>query len=183
VNGDHRVGCRPLDRPRPQRAGERRADGYRPHCTPIHSGRALGFKTSVTKPSTSTATTAGQIPRKPRVLPVILSPARRDDRRKAPITVDLQTTSSIPKSDFARTRTWLKYGMTVRQVADLYGISADHLERTLYDPQLLGRGIRRECRRWIRGRHKSGRERLRPKSQRLMVKMRLPAADASISKM
>ena len=88
-------------------------------------------KPPVTVPLTSTATTAGQIPRKPRVLPVIRPPARRDDRGKAPITVDLETTSSIPKSDFARIRTWLTYGMTVRQVADLYGISADQLERTL----------------------------------------------------
>jgi hypothetical protein len=30
-------------------------------------------------------------------------------------------------------RTWHKYRMTVRQVADLYGISVDHLERTLHD--------------------------------------------------
>ena len=94
----------------------------------------FGSKPPVTKPSTSTGTTGGQIPRKPRVLPVIRPPARRDDRGKAPITVDLETTSSIPKSDFARIRTWLKYGMTVRQVADLYGVSADQLERTLHDP-------------------------------------------------
>ena len=85
----------------------------------------------VTEPSTSTAASAAQIPHKPRVLPVILPPARRDDRCEAPITVDPQNTSSIPKSDFARIRTWLTYGMTVRQVADLYGISADQLERTL----------------------------------------------------
>jgi hypothetical protein len=73
------------------------------------------------------------MPRKPRVLPVVLPPVRRDDRRKAAIAVDLQTTSSIPKSEFARIRTWLKYGMTVRQVADLYGVSADQLERALHD--------------------------------------------------
>ena len=87
----------------------------------------------VTVPQTATAATAGEIPRQPRVLPVIRPAARRDDRSKAPITVDLETTSSIPKSDFARIRTWLKYGMTVRQVADLYGVSADQLERTLQD--------------------------------------------------
>jgi hypothetical protein len=87
----------------------------------------------VAKPPTSTAGTAGQIPRNPRVLPVVLSPASRDDGRKAPIIVDPKTTSAIPKSDFARIRTWLKYGMTVRQVADLYGVSPDQLERTLAD--------------------------------------------------
>jgi hypothetical protein len=84
-------------------------------------------KPPVTDPQTSTATTAGQIRRQPRVRPVIRPLTRRDDRRKAPITVDLETTSSISKSDFARIRTWLKYGMTVRQAADLYKVSAASL--------------------------------------------------------
>ena len=90
-------------------------------------------KPPVAVPQTATGTTAGEIPRQPRVLPVIRPAARRDDRSKAPIPVDLETTSLIPKSDFARIRTWLTYGMTVRQVADLYGVSADRLERTLHD--------------------------------------------------
>ena len=88
-------------------------------------------KPPVAVPQTATATTAGEISRQPRVLPVIRPIARRDDRSKAPIAVDLETMSAIPKSDFARIRTWLKYGMTVRQVADLYGVSADQLERAL----------------------------------------------------
>jgi hypothetical protein len=90
-------------------------------------------KSQVTDPPTSTATTAVQNPRKPRVLPVIRPPARRDDQRKAPITVDPETRISIPVSNFARIRTWLKYGTTVRQVAELYGVSADQLERMLQD--------------------------------------------------
>jgi hypothetical protein len=35
----------------------------------------------------------------------------------------------VPVSDLARLRTWLKYGMTVRQAADVYGVSESEIER------------------------------------------------------
>jgi hypothetical protein len=38
---------------------------------------------------------------------------------------------SIPRSDLPRIKTWLKYGMTIAQVAQLYGLAIHELERLL----------------------------------------------------
>ena len=38
----------------------------------------------------------------------------------------------IPASEFARIRTWAKYGMTVAQVADFYGVAVGEIERILH---------------------------------------------------
>ena len=40
-------------------------------------------------------------------------------------------TPAIPASQVARIRAWVKYGMTVRQVAHVTGIAADEIERIL----------------------------------------------------
>ncbi|HEY1798387.1 MAG TPA: transposase family protein [Stellaceae bacterium] len=37
----------------------------------------------------------------------------------------------IPAADVARIRTWRKYGMTVAQVAEMYGVAPDEVERIL----------------------------------------------------
>jgi hypothetical protein len=37
----------------------------------------------------------------------------------------------IPKSQFARIRAWVKYGMTTAQVAAVYGVAVDAIERIL----------------------------------------------------
>src|SRR5690242_16187199 len=37
----------------------------------------------------------------------------------------------VPVSHLARVRTWLKYGMTIRQAADMYGVSESEIERIL----------------------------------------------------
>jgi len=37
----------------------------------------------------------------------------------------------IPASQFARIRTWVKYGMTVFQVAQVYGVTVEEIERIL----------------------------------------------------
>ena len=37
----------------------------------------------------------------------------------------------IPGSEFGRIRTLAKYGMTVAQVAKVYGVTADEIERIL----------------------------------------------------
>jgi hypothetical protein len=39
--------------------------------------------------------------------------------------------SQIPASQLARIRTWVKYGMTVAEVAKVYGVPADAIERAL----------------------------------------------------
>jgi hypothetical protein len=37
----------------------------------------------------------------------------------------------IPAAHFARVRTWVKYGMAVAQVAQVYGVSVGEVERIL----------------------------------------------------
>ena len=37
----------------------------------------------------------------------------------------------IPRSQFARIRTWVKYGMTAAQVAQVYGVAVADIEHIL----------------------------------------------------
>ena len=37
----------------------------------------------------------------------------------------------IPASKFARIRTWVKYGMAVSQVAQVYGVTVEEIQRIL----------------------------------------------------
>jgi hypothetical protein len=77
-------------------------------------------------------TTTDRSTRKPRVLP-ILSPAALvpHDERESPGAPEHQTTREIPRSQFVRIRTLVKYGMTVAQVAKVYGVAADEIARIL----------------------------------------------------
>ena len=69
--------------------------------------------------------------RKPRVLS-ILSPAPvRNDEVAAPVDPEPRTTRQIPRSHHARIRTWVEYGMTVPQVAEVYGVNVGVIERIL----------------------------------------------------
>jgi hypothetical protein len=45
--------------------------------------------------------------------------------------------SIIPASQVARIRVWVKYGMTVSQVAEVFGVPASEVERVL---RQAGRG-------------------------------------------
>jgi hypothetical protein len=58
---------------------------------------------------------ASQAARKPRVLQVVSAPPPPE----------------IPRSQFVRIQTWVKYGMTVAQVAQVYGVAAGDIERVL----------------------------------------------------
>jgi hypothetical protein len=71
-------------------------------------------------------------PHKPRVLP-ILSPAApvRHEERETPAAPEPQTMRAIPGSEFGRIRTLVKYGMTIAQVAEVYGVAADEIARIL----------------------------------------------------
>jgi hypothetical protein len=48
-----------------------------------------------------------------------------------PVNSERRTTSEIPRSQFARIRTWVKYGMTIAQVAGVYGVGIEVIERIL----------------------------------------------------
>ncbi len=74
--------------------------------------------------------------RKPRVLETApAAPARHEAARHeaaaAPANPEPQIKSAIPAAQLARIRAWVTYGMTVAQVAQLYGVAADEIERIL----------------------------------------------------
>ena len=75
---------------------------------------------------------AEEPPRKPRVLRII-SPA-------APVTQEMvrpparpvkRVRCAIPRAQFARIRTWVKYGMTASEVAQVYDAAVGEVERIL----------------------------------------------------
>jgi hypothetical protein len=84
------------------------------------------------EPSVSEPVPSAERPaRKPRVLS-ILSPAPvRNEELAAPVDPEPRTTRQIPRSEHARIRTWVKYGMTVPQVAEVYGVAVGVIERIL----------------------------------------------------
>jgi hypothetical protein len=74
--------------------------------------------------------------RKPRILsavpakPVLLLEAVSSPRKLAPPS----NPEKIPAAHFARIRTWLKYGMNISQVAQLYGVPIREIESILKKP-------------------------------------------------
>ena len=68
--------------------------------------------------------------RKPRVLSISPSPLP-DEKVEPAIPPAPPVTPAISKSEVARIRTWLKYGMTIAQAAAVYGVAVDEVERVL----------------------------------------------------
>ena len=92
-------------------------------------------KQAIANPTTTDATgSAQQDPRKPRILSAV-----RIMQRVIP-SAHVETTKPhdvprprkrVPAAHLPRIQIWLKYGMTVRQAADVYGVSASEIERVL----------------------------------------------------
>jgi hypothetical protein len=84
-------------------------------------------------PAAETAPPAEPAVRKPRVLGIL--PPTEVDHEAAPIAptppAPRSTPQTIPAKHLSRIRTWLRYGMTVPQVAALYGVAASDIERAL----------------------------------------------------
>jgi hypothetical protein len=76
-------------------------------------------------------TVADQSPRKPRVLRVTAPPPTGVAELKASVSLEPTTTPSIPPGHVACIRTWMRYGMTIAEVAAVYGLAADELARNL----------------------------------------------------
>jgi len=89
------------------------------------------------KPPISTPTVPADAPadpaaRKPRVLQMISPPALVGlEAAASPIGPKQRIMSEIPRSQFARIRTWVKYGMTLAQVAEVYGVPVGEIENIL----------------------------------------------------
>ena len=73
---------------------------------------------------------AGEPARRPRVLPILPNPVH-DEEFERPRSPKPQMTPKIARAQFARIRTLVRYGMTARQVADVYGVALDEIERIL----------------------------------------------------
>jgi hypothetical protein len=66
--------------------------------------------------------------REPRVLAT--SPIRREVV-ETPVSLKQQKMTTIPVSQVARIRTLVKYGMTVPEVAQVYGVPAGEIKRII----------------------------------------------------
>jgi hypothetical protein len=88
-------------------------------------------KPPVTKPAVPQNAPPSPTDRKPRVLQIIAGPAKSDEEVKAAAAPEPQPTFQIPRSQFSRIRSWVKYGMTVRQVAEHYGAEIDEIRRII----------------------------------------------------
>ena len=89
-------------------------------------------KPRAVEPSASDPAPSAERPaRKPRVL-AILSPAPlRNEEVAAPVDPEPRTTRHIPRSHHARIQTWVNYGLTISQVAEVYGVAVGVIERIL----------------------------------------------------
>jgi hypothetical protein len=72
-----------------------------------------------------------QSARKPRVLKALSPATAGHEESRAPVDSEPQVRPAIPKSQFARIRIWVEYGMTAAQVAAVYGVAVDVIEAIL----------------------------------------------------
>jgi hypothetical protein len=87
-------------------------------------------KPAVSVPSVAD-TAADQSSRKPRVLRVTSPPPTGVEPLKASVSLEPTTTPAIPPAHFARIRIWMRHGMTIAEVAAVYGLAVDELARIL----------------------------------------------------
>jgi hypothetical protein len=70
--------------------------------------------------------------RRPRVLAIsqtLPGPSQAGD--EGPVRPKQQISPQIPRSQFARIRAWRRYGLTAQQVAEVYGVAVEEIERIL----------------------------------------------------
>jgi hypothetical protein len=76
------------------------------------------------------AAPAAESVRKPRVLAILPKAPVIGHEAEAPVSPKQQA-PEIARSQFARIRTWVRYGMTARQVAEVYGVAVGEIDRIL----------------------------------------------------
>jgi hypothetical protein len=89
-------------------------------------------KPQITEQLASDSPRADQSARKPRVLATSppTAPIRREEV-EAPVSSQQQMAPEIPRSQFARIRTLVNYGMKPPQVAEVYGVPIDAIKSVL----------------------------------------------------
>jgi hypothetical protein len=90
-------------------------------------------KREVAKPSTQAAViSVDQTARKPRILSAVrVRPARVETIEASVDRTPPEPHEKISASQVGRIRTWLKYGMTIPEVAKVYGVTVGDIERVL----------------------------------------------------
>jgi hypothetical protein len=88
-------------------------------------------KSQLIEPSVRETAPAGEAVRKPRVLAISAARPVHHDEPQAPISAKPPVTPVIPAAQFTRIRTWMKYGMTAAQVAEMCGVDASEIKRIL----------------------------------------------------
>jgi hypothetical protein len=89
-------------------------------------------KPPVSEPSVPASAPADRSARKPRVLRITSQGGPiRHEAVEVLVATEPQTTREIPRSQFVRIRTFVKYGMSVAQVAKVYGVAAGEIARIL----------------------------------------------------
>jgi len=90
------------------------------------------------KPPTAAAPVSPAGPASEQLIPAPLVPSRRAAVRREAVVPSTgpqpPVSGDIPASQLARIRTWVRYGMTVAQVAKVYGVPPDEIERVLRKP-------------------------------------------------
>src|SRR5436190_3736022 len=70
--------------------------------------------------------------RKPRILSAQAAHGTPSEQTKVPVELKpLRPCYQVPASDLTRIRTWLKYGMTIRQVAKMFHVDAGEMKGIL----------------------------------------------------
>jgi hypothetical protein len=72
-----------------------------------------------------------QPPRKPRILPISRPEPVRAAAVETPARRKPPPAPKIPASQFARIRTWVTHGMSAADVAQVYGVAVEEIERIL----------------------------------------------------
>jgi hypothetical protein len=89
-------------------------------------------KPQVAEPTVSgSLAPAGPSVRKPRVLGIASPAPSRPEAVEPAVSAERRIKPTIPASQFARIRSWVKYGMTPAQVAEVYGVSVGDVERVI----------------------------------------------------
>lgn len=73
---------------------------------------------------------ADQWAQRPQVLPTS-PPTAQHEAIRAPAPPQPSSPKVIPAADLRRIRTWMKYGMTIIQVAAVYGVDVGEIEHIL----------------------------------------------------
>jgi hypothetical protein len=106
-------------------------------CERITSARLAAEALFTPKPRPPDPSVSGSVPsaerpaRKPRVLRTLSPAPVRNEDVPAPVDPEPRTTRQIPRSHHARIRTWVNYGLTIPQVAEVYGVAVGVIEGIL----------------------------------------------------